>query len=168
VKALTIAKSVLLGTVLSLCAQITPAQSQAQQLEEMNQLSEKDWTDSLDYGEWLLNAQYWFDHSDSPYAKQFLAGVHLSDADNSAFRTAVSDYNKRHDQLMQESYAKVETREWTTEDQVKLTKALVDAANDAIKQIHANLTDDGAKAVGNSAVSGHSRSTSVASAQPTT
>jgi hypothetical protein len=155
VKALTIAKSILVGTVLSLCAQITPAQSQAQ-LDDMNQLSEKDWTDTLDYGEWLLNAQYWFDHSDSVSAKQFFAGVHLSDADDSAFRTIVRDYNKRHDQLMQESYAKVETRDWTTVDQVKLTKALVDAANDAIKQIHANLTEDGAKAVDITAVSAHS------------
>jgi hypothetical protein len=162
----TLALSILFASFFALCAQITPAQTQTQ-LDEMNRLSEKDWTDALDYGEWLLNAQFWFEHSDSVYAKQFFAGVHLSDADDAAFRAVVGDYVKRHDELMQESYAKVETREWTTEDQVKLTEALAGAANDAIQQIHSKLTADGAKAVDAAAVSDHSRLTSATATQTT-
>ena len=63
-KALALAKAIALATLFGLCTRMTPAQTQ-HQVEEMNLLTEKDWTDILDFGEWLLNAQFWFEHPDS-------------------------------------------------------------------------------------------------------
>jgi hypothetical protein len=146
VKALALAKAIALATLFGLCARMTPAQTQ-HQVDEMNLLTEKDWTDTLDFGEWLLNAQFWFEHPDSQYAKQFFADLHLSAADEAAFRTIVRDFNKRHDQLMEDSCAKLDAPDWTPEVQTKLIKDLVDATNDAIKLIKTNLSADGAKSV---------------------
>jgi hypothetical protein len=146
VKALALAKAIALATLFGLGVRMTPAQTQ-HQVDEMHLLTDKDWTDSLDFGEWLLNAQFWFEHPDSLYAKQFFADFHLSAADEAAFRTIVRDFNKRHDQLMEESCAKLDTPDWTPEVQTKLIKDLVDATNDAIKLIKTNLSADGAESV---------------------
>jgi hypothetical protein len=135
-----------LAILLVLYAPIAPAQTE-QQLAEIHELTETDWTNTLDYGQWLLNAQFWFDHSDSQFAKDFFAGLNLSPADDSAFRSIVRDFTMRHDQLMADSYAKLDTPAWTPEDQTKLTKDLVNAANDAIQGLKSNLTPDGANNV---------------------
>lgn len=145
-KSFSLIKVILLATLFILCARTTPAQTE-HQLAEMNQLTEQDWTDTLDYGEWLLNAQFWFDHSDSQYAKDFFADLHLSAGDDAKFRTIVRDFTKRHDQLLADSYAQLDTADWTPEAQTKLTKDLVDATHDAIQLIKSNLTADGARSV---------------------
>ena len=147
-KAMTLAKAVALAVLLSLFGQRAPAQTQ-QQIAEMNLLSEKNWTDTLDYCDWLLDAQYWTEHSDSEYAKQFFMELNLSAADESAFRSIVGDFNKRHDQLMADNYAKLDSHEWTPETQTQLIKDLVNATNDAIKLIKTNLSADGASKVDN-------------------
>jgi hypothetical protein len=150
-RALTIAKAIALATLFALSPRTTPAQTQ-HQIYEMNLLTENDWTETLNYGGWLLNAQFWFEHSDSTYAKQFCAGLQLSAADDAAFRTIVRDFNKRHDQLMEESYSKLDGPDWTPEEQTRLVKDLVDATNDAIKLIKTNLSADGARTVDSAAL----------------
>jgi hypothetical protein len=61
VKALALARAIALATLFGLCVRMTPAQTQ-RQVDEMNPLTEKDRMDTLDYGEWPLNAQFWFEH----------------------------------------------------------------------------------------------------------
>jgi len=145
---MVLAKPITFGILVGLVAQSSPAQTE-QQIAEIKMLSEKDWTDTLDYCDWLLDAQFWIEPSDSEYAKQFFMGLNLSAADEAAFRSVVKDFNKRHDQLMADNYAKINRREWTTETQTKLINDLVDATNDAIKLIQTNLSADGARKVSN-------------------
>lgn len=140
--AMTIALAIFLGlSAHSLRAQTT------QQIAEMNALSEKDWTDTLDYQDWLLNAQYWTEHSDSEYAKQFFAELNLSATDQDALRSIVSDFNKQHAQLMSDYYAKLDNPDWNSETQVKLIQALVHATKDAIQRIQTGLSADGVSRV---------------------
>jgi len=147
------AKTIALAILLGLLAQWAPAQTE-HQIAEMNMLSEKDWTDTLDYCSWLLDAQFWIEHANSEYAKQFFMGLNLSAADDAALRSIVGDFNKRHNQLMADNYAKIDSGEWTTETQTKLIKDLVDATNDAIKLIKSNLSADGARKVNNVVIRG--------------
>jgi hypothetical protein len=151
VKAISLPNVIALAALFALYPGIARAQTD-RQLAQVHQLTESDWTDTLDYGEWLLNAQYWFDHSDSPYAKEFFASLNLSPADDAAFRTIVRDFTKRHDQLLADSYAQLDTPDWTPEAQTKLTKDLVDTTHDAIQRINSNLTAGGAKSVAVAAV----------------
>jgi hypothetical protein len=118
-----------------------------QQLAEIKSISDQDWTTTLDFSGWLLDAQFWIDHPDSEYAKQFFAQLNLSAADDAAFRAIVADFNKRHDQLMADNYAKLDRNEWTPETETKLLKDLLDATNDALQRIKTNLTADGANKV---------------------
>lgn len=145
-KATRLALTIALAIFLGLSAHSLPAQT-AQQLAEMNVLSEKDWTDTLDYQDWLLNVQYWAEHPDSEYAKQFFADLNLSATDQDALRSIVSDFNKRHAQLMSEYYAKLDSPDWTSETQVKLVQALVHATKDAIQRIQTGLSADGVSRV---------------------
>ena len=145
---MTLAKTIALALLLGLFAQRAQAQT-PQQLAETNSISEKDWTDTLDYGGWLLDAQFWFDHPDSEYAKEFLADLNLNASDDAAFRTIVADFNKRHDQLLADDYAKLNRDEWTPEAETKVTKDLIDATNEAVERIKANLSADGVTNVRN-------------------
>lgn len=151
-KTISLASALALVTLFALSARSAPAQTD-RQLAEVHQLTDNDWTDTLDYGEWLLNAQFWFDHSDSPYAKDFFAGLDLSPDDQGAFGTIVRDYNQRHQALMAASYAKLDSPDWTPETETQLIKDLVDATHSAIQQIDSNLTPDAAKKVNAAAVS---------------
>ena len=143
-----LAKTIALGILFALFPQLLPAQT-PQQFAETNSISEKDWTDTLDYCGWLLDAQFWFDHPDSESAKQFVAELNLSTADESAFRVIVADFNKRHDQLVADHFAKLDRDEWTPETETKLIKDLLDATNGAVERIKASLTADGVKNVQN-------------------
>lgn len=145
-KALSLAKGMALATLFILSPRTAPAQTD-QQLAEVHQLTETDWTDTLDYGEWLLNAQFWFDHSDSQFATDFFADLDLSPADQAAFHTIVHDYNQRHNDLMAASYAKVDAPDWTPETETKLVEDLVDAGHDAMQRIKSNLSPHGAQKV---------------------
>lgn len=147
-KTMTLATTIALGILFTLFAQTLAAQTQ-QQLAEANSISEKDWTDTLGYYGWLVDARFWFDHPDSASAKQFFAELNLSAADDAAFRTIVADFNKRHDQLMADDYAKLTGNEWTPETETKLTKDLIDATNEAIERLKTNLSADGVKNVHN-------------------
>jgi hypothetical protein len=146
VRKVALASAIAVAMLLGPFTQSAPAQTQ-QQIAEISALSPKDWTDTLDYCEWLLNAQYWIDHSDSEYAKEVFAELNLSAADDAALRSIVADFNKRHDQLMAENYAKLASPEWTPETQAKLIQDLVDATNDAIKLMKTKLSADGASKV---------------------
>lgn len=152
-KGMALARRIALSTLLSLFVQRVPAQTE-HQIAEINMLSEKDWTDTLDYCDWLLDAQYWIDHAGSQYAKQFFGKLNLSGADQAAFRGIVGDFNKRYAQLMANNYAKLEGPEWTPETQTQLIKHLVDATNDAIRLIKTNLSVDGARDVDTVALHG--------------
>jgi hypothetical protein len=147
-KKMTIAKTIALVSLFGLLALRAPAQT-PQQLAEAKSISEKDWTDTLDYCGWLLDAQFWIDHADSEYAKQFFAELNLSATDEAAFRTIVVDFNKRHDLLMAEEYVKLTRAEWTPETQTKLTKDLIDATNDTIERIKTDLSPEGMKNIQN-------------------
>jgi hypothetical protein len=135
-----------LAIFFALFASWAPAQTQ-QQLAEVHSISEKDWTDTLDYCGWLLNAQFWIEHPDSEYAKQFFAQLNLSAADDAAFRGIVADFHKRHDQLMADSYAKLDSSAWNPETQTELVLDLVATTNDAIRRIRTDLSADGARKV---------------------
>lgn len=150
-KALPLAKLIALAVLFGLSVRPTTAQTERQRAD-MNLLTETDWTDTLNYGAWLLNAQFWFEHSDSQYAKAFFTGLNLSATDDAAFRTILRDFNKRHDQLLAQSYAKLDDPGWTPEDQTKLTTDLIDATNHAIKSIKTNLSADGAKSIATAAL----------------
>jgi hypothetical protein len=151
-KALLLAKALALAALFTLTPRFTPAQTE-QQLAEVHQLTEADWSDTLNYGEWLLNAQFWLDHSDSSYAKEFFAGLDLTPTDQSAFRTIVTNFNQRHNDLMAASYAKLATPAWTPEAQTELIKDLVDATHDAMQQIKSDLTPSAAQKVAAAALS---------------
>jgi hypothetical protein len=140
------AKVIALAILFGVFAQWARAQTK-QQLAEVHSISEKDWTETLDYCDWLLNAQFWIEHPDSEYAKQFFAELNLSAADDVAFGGIVADFNKRHDQLMADSYAKLDSSEWTPETQTKLVLDLVDTTNDAIRRIETDLSAEGASKV---------------------
>lgn len=131
-KGMTLARTIALSTLLGLFAQRVPAQPE-HQIAEINMLSEKDWTDTLDYCDRLLDAQYWIDHADSQYAKRFFGKLNLSGADQAAVRGIVGDFNKRYAQSRANNYAKLEGPEWTPETHTQLIKDLADATNDAIR-----------------------------------
>ena len=145
-KTMALARAIAIGVLCGLLSQFAPAQT-VQRLAEIHRLSEREWTDSLDYCEWLLNAQYWIEHPEPEYAKQFLSGMKLSRADDTALRSIVADFNKRHDQLMADQYAKIDRGEWTTDDETKLVEDRVAATNDAIKLIQTKLSAEGANEV---------------------
>ena len=145
-KPMDLAKAIALAMLLGLIAQSSRAQTQ-QQMDEINTLSQKDWTDTLDYCEWLLNAQYWFEHSESEYAKQVFGELNLGAADDTALRSIVGDFNEGHDQLMAAYYAKLDSPDWTPETQVKLIRELVSATNHARELIKTKLSPDGAAKV---------------------
>ena len=143
-KAMTFAK--IMALAIPFCLFAHPAQAQTpQQLAEINSISESDWIYTLDYCDWLLNAQFWIDHPDSEYRKQFFAELNLSPADDAVFRTIVADFGKRHEQLIADHYAKLKNNEWTPEAETKLIHDLIDSTNDAIQRIKTNLSPDGAQ-----------------------
>jgi len=156
-KALPLVKALALVAFFTFSPRFTPAQSE-HQLAEVHELTETDWSDTLNCGEWLLNAQFWLDHFDSPYAKEFFAGLDLTPTDQSTFRTIVTNFNQRHNNLMAASYAKLATPAWTPEVQTQLIKDLVDATHDAMQQIKSNLTPSAAQRVDAAALSTDSHS----------
>ena len=143
-KVIASAKAISLAILFCLFAQRAPTQTQ-QQVAEINSISEDDWVYTLDYSGWLLDAQFWIDHPDSESAKQFFAELNLSLADDAAFRTIVANFNKRHDQLMSDNYAKLNANEWTPEIETKLLRDLLDATNDALQRFKTNLSPEGAQ-----------------------
>lgn len=129
-------------------APLIPAQT-PQQVAQAKSISELDWTDTLDYFGWLLDTEFWIDHPQSEYAKQFFAELNLSAADDTAFRTIVADFGKRHEQLMAEHYAKLNRNDWTPEAETKLIHDLIDATNQAIQRIRTDMSPDGVTHVRN-------------------
>jgi hypothetical protein len=164
-KRTTLPKTFVLALLLALSPHLLPAQT-PEQLADMNLLADKDWTDTLDYGEWLLNAQFWIEHPDSEFARQFFAGLNLSPADDAAFRKIVADYTKQHDQLMAADYPKVDSPDWSVASETKLLTDLRDLANNSIQLLHSNLTPDGARQV-DTAVLGTAPHTSLSEAPAT-
>ena len=102
-----------------------------------------------DYCLWFLRAQYWIDHPDAAYGKEFSKQLNLNPADEAAFRSIVGDFNKRYEQLLAEHYRKIKNREWTPETETKLIGDLVAATNDTIALIKTNLSAAGAMKVDN-------------------
>lgn len=145
-KAIAVTKTIALAILFGVFVQRAPAQTQ-QQIDEINRISEQDWTDTLDYGGWLVDAQFWIDHPDSEFSKEFFAQLNLSSIDDAAFRGIVADFNKRHDQLMADDYAKLNSNEWTPDTETKLIQDIVDATNDAIQRLKTNLSAEGVRKV---------------------
>jgi hypothetical protein len=141
-------KTITLAILLGLFAQFAPARMTAQNTQA-SAPSEKDLTDTLDYSLWLLRVQYGIDHASSGYAEEVFKKLKLSPDDETALRAIVAEFAKRHDQLMAEHYAKIDSNEWTPDAETQLVNNLVAVANDAIQQIHTKLTADGAKRVDN-------------------
>lgn len=139
-------KAIAVAVLLGLFAENAPPQTEPHAPGKT--VSEKD-LDTLDYCLWFLRAQYWIDHPDAAYGKEFSKQLNLSPADEAAFRSIVGDFNKRHEQLLAEHYRKIKNREWTPETETKLIGDLVAATNDTIALIKTNLSAAGAMKVDN-------------------
>jgi hypothetical protein len=139
-------KAIAVAILLGLFAENAPPQTEPHTPSKM--VSEKD-LDTLDYCLWFLRAQYWIDHPDTAYGKEFSKQLNLNPADEAAFRSIVGDFNKRHEQLLAEHYRKIKNREWTPETETQLIGDLVAATNDTIARIKTNLSAAGAMKVDN-------------------
>ena len=146
-------KGMALIILFGLLAQNAPSQTEHQN-PQSNTISEKDLTDTLDYCHWFLDVQYAIDHPNSNYAKELFTQLNLGPADEAAFRTIMGDFNKRHDELMANHYAKIKIGDWTPETETQLIRDLIDGTKDAINAIRAHLSPGGARKVDNFVVRG--------------